>query len=405
MTVEDGSLSDGDAIEVVYGDMSRGGRGFTPPLYAGSSELVQAGVNPTGEGEFALLPDENLPMLSHTPGPAVELLLVLPTVGAVGERAAVRLVALDQYQNGVPLPGASVRLIVEEGEAEIEPAAVRLGGEHTLGAAYANLTPTAPGILRVRGTSDDGVLYARSNACVVHENVPSERIYWGDLHSHSHYSNDGTGTGDDHFRYAKYGSLLDVYSASDHSSRHALRPELWRHNLHDTESWYEPGAFVTLFGFEASYDWPVGHHNVYYAHPEGDFWQIEDMDIRDAWKRGAPGAMLTIPHHTGATMSGPPGVHQDRLEHPRRAVPNDRRDLFVARPQRRVGAQPPAVVRHRRFHVAGRSGPGQLPAGRLADGAEDGCHRLIRQSHVAAGQGGIRHHGRMDAGANSGRGL
>ena len=308
VTVEDGSLSDGDAIEVVYGDMSRGGRGFTPPLYAGSSELVQAGVNPTGEGEFALLPDENLPMLSHTPGPAVELLLVLPTVGAVGERAAVRLVALDQYQNGVPLPGASVRLIVEEGEAEIEPAAVRLGGEHTLGAAYANLTPTAPGILRVRGTSDDGVLYARSNACVVHENVPSERIYWGDLHSHSHYSNDGTGTGDDHFRYAKYGSLLDVYSASDHSSRHALRPELWRHNLHDTESWYEPGAFVTLFGFEASYDWPVGHHNVYYAHPEGDFWQIEDMDIRDAWKRGAPGAMLTIPHHTGATMSGPPGV-------------------------------------------------------------------------------------------------
>ena len=104
------------------------------------------------------------------------------------------------------------------------------------------------------------------------------------------------------------GSLLDVYSASDHSDRRSLRPELWLYNLHDTESWYESGEFVTLFGFEASYDWPVGHHNVYYARPEGDFWQIEYLDIREAWERSSPGEMLTIPHHTGATMSGPPGV-------------------------------------------------------------------------------------------------
>ena len=320
VTVEEGSLSGGDTVEVVYGDTSQGGRGFTPPLYAGSPELVQAEVDPTGHGEFSPLPDENLPMLSHSPGPAVELLVVLPSVSAVGEHDIIRLVALDQFQNGVSLEDTSVRLVVEEGEAELDPATVRLGGERTLGSATASLTPTAPGILRVRGTSDDGRLYAHSNACLVHEGRPHKRVYWGDLHSHSHYSNDGSGTGDDHFRYAKYGSLLDVYSASDHSNRQSLRPDLWRHNLHDTESWYERGRFVALFGFEASYDWPVGHHNVYYAHPEGDFWQVEDLDIRDAWKNGTPGDMLTIPHHTGATMSGPPGVtridwsiHDDRF--------------------------------------------------------------------------------------------
>ena len=308
VTVEHGRLVEGDTIEVVYGDMSRGGRGFTPPLFAGSPEPVRAAVDTTGDGVFALLPDDNLPMLSHSPGPAVELLVVLPSVSAVGDQGTVRLVALDQYQNGVPLPDTSIRLVVEEGEAELEPGVVRLGDDRTLGSATAALRPTASGILRVRATSDDGALYAHSNACRVYETGPAERVYWGDLHSHSHYSSDGTGTGDDHFRYARYGSLLDVYSASDHSDRRSLRPELWLHNLRDTESWYEPGEFVTLFGFEASYDWPVGHHNVYYGHPEGDFWQIEDLDIREAWERGTPGDMLTIPHHTGATMSGPPGV-------------------------------------------------------------------------------------------------
>ena len=118
----------------------------------------------------------------------------------------------------------------------------------------------------------------------------------------------------------KYAALLDVYSASDHSSEGDLRPELWQHNVHDTERWYEPGTFVTLFGFEASYDWPVGHHNVYYTHAEGAFWQIEQTELQEAWKQGTPGDLLTIPHHTGATMGGPPGetridwtIHDERF--------------------------------------------------------------------------------------------
>ena len=319
VTVEDGALSEGDTVSVVYGDTSSGGRGFTPPLFAGSPELVRAEVDSEGAGVFEPLPDESLPMLAHTPGPAVDLLIVLPSVSVVGEEAMLRVVALDQYQNGVPSPDTVINLVVDEGDGELGAAKINLGGRDTLGAASWVFRPSATGPLRVRGTSADGSLYGRSNACNVVVEPPAERVYWGDLHSHTHYSNDGSGTSDDHFRYAKYAALLDVYSASDHSDRMSLRPELWLDNIRDSELWHEDGHFVTLFGFEASYDWPYGHHNVYYTHPEGAFWQIEDIGLEEAWKRGTPGDLLTIPHHTGATMGGPAGeTHVDWSIHDER---------------------------------------------------------------------------------------
>ena len=255
VTVEHGALSEGDTVSVLYGDTSHGGRGFTPPQFAGSAELVRAEVDSTGAGDFEPLPDESLPMLAHTPGPAVDLLMVLPSVSVVGEEAILRMVALDQYQNGVPLPDTVVNLVVDEGDAELGATQVNLGGRETLGAATLTCRPSTAGPLRVRGTSADGALYGRSNACNVVVEPPAERVYWGDLHAHTHWS----GTGDDHFRYAKYAALLDVFSASDYSQWISLRHELWPNNVRDSELWHEDGRFVTLFGSEASYGWPFGH--------------------------------------------------------------------------------------------------------------------------------------------------
>ena len=312
VTLERGALRPGDAIDVVYGDKSGGGRGFTPPLYAGSPEVVHAAVDATGEGEYRMLPRESLPLLSHTPGPPVELLIVLPSRSVVGERGSARLVALDEYQNPVSAPDILVRLVVAEGEAVLEPSAIDLGGPATLGSCEVAFTPIAPGVVRVRGTSEDGNLHSLSNPSKVYPEPPGERLYWGDIHSHSQYSEDGTGTDDDQFRYARHGSLLDVFAASDHNGRGSLNVDDWRQTVEDTIRWYEPGRFVTVFGFESSYGKPYGHHNVYYADPEGAFWQLEDMTLEEAWERGTPGEMLTIPHHTGGTMGAPPsGVNHD----------------------------------------------------------------------------------------------
>ena len=298
ITVEEGALRPGDTIDVVYGDTSQGGRGFTPPLFAGSPELVHAAVDPSGDGRYETIPDERLPLLSHTPGAPVQLLMVMPSRSVVNEPVTLRMVALDGFQNPVPMSDTTVHLMVVEGEAILDEEAVKLGGQRTWGACSVKVTPTSAGVLRLRGTSEGGALFSRSNPSKVHEEAPPERLLWGDIHSHTQYSYDGTGTADDHFRYARHAALLDVYCASDHNHL-SLTHQDWMENIEDTEKWYQPGEFVTLFGFEASYGRPYGHHNVYYPGPEGTFWDREDLSLEEIWSQGTPGEMLTIPHHTG----------------------------------------------------------------------------------------------------------
>jgi len=311
VTVERGALGAGDTVDVVYGDTSRGGRGFTPPLYAGSPELVHAAVDTTGDGEHAMLPDESLPLLSHTPGPPVELLIVLPTHGVVNQPGTLRMVALDEFHNPVAAPDTEVNLVVEEGGASIDESPVTLGGPSTLGSRTVTITPTEAGVLRVRGTSADGRLYTRSNPSVVSDEAPAERLYWGDLHSHTQYSSDGTGTGDDHFAYAKYGALLDVYCPTDHNNDMSLTREGWRHNIEYVERWHDPGTFVTLFGFEMGFGEGIGHRNVYHKNAEGEYWESGEITLQDIWEQGTGGEMITIPHHTGGMGQPGGGIYHD----------------------------------------------------------------------------------------------
>ncbi len=318
VTVESGVLVQGDTVDVLFGDMSGGGRGFTPPIAAGSPELVHAAVDTTGDGDFAMLPEGDLPLLSHTPAEAEELLLVLPSVSYVGQEIELRMVALDRFFNAVPLPVTAVNLVVVEGDARIDEPAPELGGHTSLGYRAVAVTPTEPGVLRVRGTSDDGVLYATSYPSRVSADRPDEGIYWGDLHSHTHYSHDGTGTGDDHFRYAKYVAMLDLYAASDHNDVKSMSKDQYRDNIEFTEAWNEPGRFATIFGFEASYKKPYGHHNVYYPSAESRYYTLEEVTLEDIWTDGTPGEMITVPHHTGGF--GQPGggvTHDWTIDDPR----------------------------------------------------------------------------------------
>jgi len=237
--------------------------------------------------------------------------MVLPSRTVVNETATLRMVALDQFQNPVPAPATAVYLVVEEGAALLSENPVKLGNVSTWGCRMVSFTPTQEGVLRVRGTSADGRLFSRSNASKVFATPPTQRLYWGDIHSHSQFSWDGTGTADDHFAYARYAALLDIYSATDHNDHTSMGEAEWQANMRYTEKWNLPGEFVTLLGYEASYSKPYGHHNVYYRGATGEYRHIEEERLEDIWKRGRAGEMLTIPHHTGGFSRPGGGVNHD----------------------------------------------------------------------------------------------
>ena len=77
VTVESGHLPPGGAIDILCGDRSRGGRGFTPPMWGRSPELVRAEVDPTGSGTFIPLPEASLPHLRVEGGPPTEVAVYL----------------------------------------------------------------------------------------------------------------------------------------------------------------------------------------------------------------------------------------------------------------------------------------------------------------------------------------
>lgn len=332
VNVIEGELQPGDSINIVYGDMTHGGRGFTPPLWTGSPERVRAAVDFDGSGDYALLPEAALPWLSSEPGPPVELLIVLESKSAVGQDMRVRMVALDAFHNPVPAPETAVHLIVESGAATLPQGPLKLGDAATWGCREFRVTPTEVGALRLRGTSNDGQLYALSNPSKVSavataaDGSSEGGLYWGDIHSHSNYSWDGTGTRDDHFRYARYASLLDIYSATDHNDRRSMSQEDWQQNVAYTAEWYAPGEFATILGYEASFGAPYGHHNVFYRSGQGPLHYIDEENPEEIWQRGErehlEGEIFTIPHHTGGFARPGGGVKHDWKIHDPRFRPS-----------------------------------------------------------------------------------
>ncbi|MGH2367524.1 MAG: hypothetical protein ACRDI2_04940, partial [Chloroflexota bacterium] len=225
VTVEAGALGVGDWIDVRFGDRSAGSRGFTPPLWVGSAEQVRAAVDATGRGEFVLLPDQALPLLYAEAGEPVELAVIIPSTTVVDEPAEAMVVALDAHQNPVCRPGLRATIRVVDGKADLPADTVTLDDPEPWGSARLRFTPKASGIIRLRGQSDDGRLFSVSNPSRCSAEAPAERVYWGDLHSHSHYSWDATGAADDHFRYARDVAGLEVYGNADHGE--SLSPEEW----------------------------------------------------------------------------------------------------------------------------------------------------------------------------------
>jgi len=104
-----------------------------------------------------------------------------------------------------------------------------------------------------------------------------ERVYFGNIHSHTSYS-DGVGTPEDAYRYARHTAHLDFLAITDHNHRAAengaeerkdgimiaTNTSLYTNNTINTaQQWTQNGAFVALYGQEYSSINSGNHINVY----------------------------------------------------------------------------------------------------------------------------------------------
>ncbi|MFO8037577.1 MAG: DUF3604 domain-containing protein, partial [Anaerolineales bacterium] len=118
----------------------------------------------------------------------------------------------------------------------------------------------APGLYRVYAEDKEtGREITRSNPLeVVDGEEGVEKIYWGEIHAHSEMS-DGTGKFTEIYRHARYDGSLDFASGCDHAAY--ITDNQWRWMQDITNSWNQPGRFVTLIAFE--WGGKQMHRNVY----------------------------------------------------------------------------------------------------------------------------------------------
>ncbi len=298
VTVAEGELDAGDAIRVMYGDTRGGSRGLRAAIVSTRPEPILAAVDRDGGGAFEPV-FHDAALTAHS-GIAAALRLSGPATLVVGETAALHLAAVDLYENPVTQFRDEVALRVLQGDVEL-PAAVRI--DPGRGHGTVSFTPRGPGIVRLEAVTRAGILRTRSNPMQVFAEAPAERIYWGDLHSHTRHSFDGVGDGA--FDYARYVSGLDFHAMTDHSQTsvdgftRGLGPAVWEEYRAATEANHAPGEFVTLHAYEASFRSPFGHHNVYFRGAPGPLLAPQTVTLPELWARLEAGQALTIPHHTG----------------------------------------------------------------------------------------------------------
>ena len=300
-----GALAPGETITVVYGDTAGGKNpGTVGPRFAGEGPVVVVS-DTDGDGRGKELPAA--PRLVTRAAEPVEIQVIAPSQGVVGRPIELQVNVTDRFGNLVADYAGEAALSVTR--ARVSPERARFHG----GRIRAEVTPVDTGFLRVEAQAGE-LGRARGNPVEVTREPPKLALYWGDIHSHSGISEDGSGG--DPFPYARDVSRLDFYSLTDHLNvrGEALNnmgkvgndygegtlPGEWRWTREAVGRYYEPGRFVTLLAFEYTLIWPWGHHNVYYRDAKREYFVGDRVPTTEAlWAALDEKGAFTIPHHTG----------------------------------------------------------------------------------------------------------
>lgn len=321
------ALRAGDWIEIKLGDRSGGSPGVRMQQRDETAFELRFYVDPGGEGDFLLLPES--PAVEIVAAAVKQLQVVAPTDWEAGKPGWVNVWADDGYGN----PAAEYRgtVVLEAAEASSLPAAYAFQAADRGAHRFEGIVFPREGVFRIRALDRRGKQMAESNPVVVRRAAPREKIYWGDIHTHTMYS-DGRGSPAETYEFGKRVSALDFCAVSDHDF--ILTDAMWDEIKQVTARYNQPGRYVTFLAFEWSGRTEVGgDHNVYtseadmplircylsynygnlrmYHGPNKGAGHVEEL-FRTLGERFRNENLLVIPHFGG--RRGNPEWHNPRLQ-------------------------------------------------------------------------------------------
>jgi hypothetical protein len=284
-TVTNGSVKPGESIIIIYGEKSEGNPGAKVQNLAGTLHLDVVSDTDDDHSTSALV--DHLPLEIYSDLPAKILLGIAPSQVVGEDPFDITVVALDMYGNPTSNYTGTVTLSGYDNFYYSGPYTFSTldEGQHVFESCRILGDSTKDGIYRIKVNDNTnlgigGHIKGLNPIWRLSKPLRYKR-YFGDLHTHSKYSQDGPirVLPSDIYEYAKDISRLDFVAISDHAE--FGYGDFWRENgwdnLIETNDLYnESEKFVTLLGFEHSGRWGKlyerpelhkhgdGHRNVYY---------------------------------------------------------------------------------------------------------------------------------------------
>jgi hypothetical protein len=244
-----GELDRGSSVTITYGDQRQGGSGLQMPTFESVRMPLPLYVDLDGSGEWRSLP---ITPFVITGGEATGVHAFGPSVVEPGESFELSVRAEDPYSNRATGEIPAFEVLIND-----EVVATTQAGNEAITVLELSLPNAGPHWVSVRGI--DGTISGIGNPILVEQN-PQFRIYWGDTHGHSGYS-EGIGTVDQFMGFARDDSRLDFVTHSEHDVW--LDAGEWELIRRTTAEYDEPGKFIPFLGWEWTRQTRFGgHHNV-----------------------------------------------------------------------------------------------------------------------------------------------
>ena len=268
-----GPLYPGDTITVTLGDTSGGSHGLAVQSFPENASDFAVFMDPLSSGEYKRVYCQS-PNFTILSGPSEYFTIVAPTIIKVGKPFRVQVRGNDRFGNPTPVDKTGLTL-------DADPT-INIDLSTTNGrATWINgVILNAIGVHRLELKDGEKTL-AISNP-IVAQTVVDEVIYWGDTQAQT-ASTVGIGTPDEYFAYARDLAAIDF--TTHQGNDFILSDDDLEEVRLAAKKYYEPGRFVSFFGWEWSGPTGTGgDRNVMFLDDEGPIfrsshWQLSADEI------------------------------------------------------------------------------------------------------------------------------